>query len=793
MAELREGERYGVSCGKAPGITVLHVRLAETALRALEDYRRCQDAVSSAPSILFQGSQGLLRIPKVDVPNEVQTFNFYTSCAGSDNPRGSFDCVQQTRSSSGASQLSCLGPVQSKITVCATSDFCQTTRERVTQAEEELRNRSAKVINPGRPPLGKRPPVRKPRLSSTDFAPERKRSTPLNPALIIRKTHSPNAAVSQRPCRERVMHLLALRSYRTPELLARLQKDGVKQEDKNCLGRILQQVANLNPKDNSYTLKDYLYKEIKKDWPGYNEIDKQSLKLKLSNLYLSQNATSTGCEEFPVTSGMDGPSTSETPAPDASPDPCPDPCSELLSHVNVRVLSLLEDVINSRLVTPGVERGVAPRQCRPGLALVKPVMVLLGKASFSPGLLAVDLKNKLLGAASSSSPSAPEGQGTRDLPADRSRQKSQSLSENQQHKQSSPTAWGPGAPAAGRPPRSAEKPGVLDTTRAKEENGHKISKAGKLKSSSSSKPDEGAEGTCTASPDSSSASEQPDYILKYTAIESYRQRESYKDDFNAEYGEYRALHARVETVVQRFVELDAQHKLLSPGTKEHQKPTLETGAEPPVCLSMNGADVDVKDSLGSVSETERPVAGLEALGWLRLRRLPHMLGSTPSYDKVKSRCMYLHKKLSHINRLIEEFNQHEAEVWHQSLDRKKEKQALGSMGGTHSVWNLWARRRWAREEQARHLRFCCTQQYLSAPRALAGFGSPGLVQLIPTARFQRQREEKPPRFPGDPAQQFGALYPNMCLGLTLAAVTGTRCCHSRLSTSQPFVVLSLWD
>lgn len=56
--------------------------------------------------------------------------------------------------SSGVSQLSCLGSVQNKITVCATNDSYQMTRERMTQAELESRNRSAKFIKPGGPYLG---------------------------------------------------------------------------------------------------------------------------------------------------------------------------------------------------------------------------------------------------------------------------------------------------------------------------------------------------------------------------------------------------------------------------------------------------------------------------------------------------------------------------------------------------------------------------------------------------------------------------------------------------------------
>ncbi|NXD86714.1 ELL2 factor, partial [Halcyon senegalensis] len=124
-------------------------------------------------------------------------------------------------------------------------------------------------------------PVRRAPKSIPDDVPSRKRSTPMNPASTVRRTRTHNA-VYQRPYRDRVIHLLALKNYKKPELLARLQRDGVSQKDKDSLGIILQQVANLNPKDNSYILKDSMFKDIQKDWPGYSEIDKQSLELILS-------------------------------------------------------------------------------------------------------------------------------------------------------------------------------------------------------------------------------------------------------------------------------------------------------------------------------------------------------------------------------------------------------------------------------------------------------------------------------------------------------------------------------
>ncbi|XP_043920395.1 RNA polymerase II elongation factor ELL2 [Protopterus annectens] len=232
-----------------------------------------------------------IRIPRNN-SSELHTFNFYVSNVGKDNPQGSFDCIQQCVSSSGESQLDCLGVVQNKVTVCATNDSYQMTRERMTQAEEETRSRSTKVIKPGGPFVGKRVQIRKPVQAIPDTIPERKRSTPLNPASTIRKCN-PNSSVAQRPYRDRVIHLLVLKPYKKPELLARLQRDGVNQKDKNSLGVVLQQVANLNPKDNSYVLKDSLHKEVQKDWPGYLEGDKQLLEQILARkVNQPQNSTS---------------------------------------------------------------------------------------------------------------------------------------------------------------------------------------------------------------------------------------------------------------------------------------------------------------------------------------------------------------------------------------------------------------------------------------------------------------------------------------------------------------------
>ncbi|OWK49386.1 RNA polymerase II elongation factor ELL2 [Lonchura striata] len=101
---------------------------------------------------------------------------------------------------------------------------------------------------------------------------------PMNPAKYIRRLFS---AVCQRPIRDRVIHLLALKNYKKLELLACLEREGVVEKDKESLGKILQEVANLDANDNSFSLKEHFFKDIQVDWPGYSERDRKTLEVTL--------------------------------------------------------------------------------------------------------------------------------------------------------------------------------------------------------------------------------------------------------------------------------------------------------------------------------------------------------------------------------------------------------------------------------------------------------------------------------------------------------------------------------
>ncbi|XP_035486206.2 RNA polymerase II elongation factor ELL2 [Scophthalmus maximus] len=669
MAALSEDGRYGLNCGpqSADGVTVLHVKLTETALRAIEGYQNCANVPSSRPTIQFKGLQGRIKIPKTNSSSETfNNFDFYLSNVGKDNPQGSFECIRQYVSSSGASHLAMLATVQDKVTVCATNDSYQVTRERMTQAVEDTRERGTKVIKPGGQYRGKQVHIRKPALANLEVVPERKRSTPINPANTIRKCLS-NNPVSQRPFRDRIIHLLALRSYKKLEVLARLQRDGINQKDRNSLGTTLQQVANLNPKDNTYSLKDFIYRDVQRDWPGYSEDEKTQVERILARKLGLPTETLTSSS--PPKEGV--PTSPQKRQPDFDfIDPLA-PKKARISHLSNRGPAASSSSSSDRHEDEG-----SPSSKRSSL----PAIVTSGPPTHLPvsSHPPAPSHQQPSPASNSNSPSTPEGCGTQDLPMDQSsscREPSpgpfssdRTLQDRFQHPVPVPRPASSPSP----PPRTSltVTSTVITSPPLSSSTNKKVKKKSKKHKDKDRERDKGKpSGRGSISPPSvpeqaeeirkakkrrggeeeknevvdknphkhqdfsdkekpvqstefSSTIEMPDYIVKYTALVSMDQRQSYKNDFNAEYDEYRLLHARVESITRRFTLLDGQCRKLAPGTKEYQK---------------------VQDDV--------------------LKEYKKMKQHSPSYHEEKQRCEYLHNKLAHIKRLISEFDQRRAQAW----------------------------------------------------------------------------------------------------------------------------------
>ncbi|XP_011781192.1 PREDICTED: RNA polymerase II elongation factor ELL [Colobus angolensis palliatus] len=620
MAALKEARSYGLSCGRVSDgskVSVFHVKLTDSALRAFESYRARQDSVSLRPSIRFQGSQGHISIPQPDCPAEARTFSFYLSNIGRDNPQGSFDCIQQYVSSHGDVHLDCLGSIQDKITVCATDDSYQKARQSMAQAEEETRSRSAIVIKAGGRYLGKKVQFRKPAPGATDTVPSRKRATPINLASAIRKSGasgvSGGSGVSQRPFRDRVLHLLALRPYRKAELLLRLQKDGLTQADKDALDGLLQQVANMSAKDGTCTLQDCMYKDVQKDWPGYSEGDQQLLKRVLVRKLCQPQSTSSLLGD-PAASSPPGERGHSASPPQKRPQP-PDFIDPLankkprISHFTQRA----QPAINGKLGVPDGREALLPTPGPPASTdtlsssthlppQLEPPRVYdpLSDVSNDLGHSGRDCEHGEVAAPAPTArlglpllmdcaqPSRPHSSPLHSKPKKKSKKHKDKERTSEDRPRAQPPDCAPATHATLGAP--ADAPGL--------------------------------NGTCSISSVPTSTSETPDYLLKYAAISSSEQRQSYKNDFNAEYSEYRDLHARIERITRRFTQLDAQLRQLSQGSEEYET------------------------TRGQILQEYRKIKK-----------------TNTNYSQEKHRCEYLHSKLAHIKRLIAEYDQRQLQAW----------------------------------------------------------------------------------------------------------------------------------
>lgn len=103
--------------------------------------------------------------------------------------------------------------------------------------------------------------------------------------------------------RERLIHLLALRPYKKPELYDRINRgeeeisssrvsfgtavrssrlicgsftEGIKERERSIMTTILKQVAFM--RDNTYHLHRYVWNDVQEDWPYYTEQEKAMLK-----------------------------------------------------------------------------------------------------------------------------------------------------------------------------------------------------------------------------------------------------------------------------------------------------------------------------------------------------------------------------------------------------------------------------------------------------------------------------------------------------------------------------------
>ncbi|KAJ7999365.1 hypothetical protein DPEC_G00193640 [Dallia pectoralis] len=693
MASLKLDHHYGL-CSEnrtrtSPNKTLYHVKLTDTAIRALEAYQNIQGSPPNQPSICFRGSQGYIKIPahSPDSPGGLRVFSFYLSSDSKDHPQASLRCVHQHVSSSGQEVLADLGSIQDKVTVCATEESYQTTRERVSQMEKDTWSRAAIQIKPGETQTGKC--VKFPKKPSSLFAFDslqkqlspnsQKRSNTLGSGLTgsaQRPQQNPGCPPRKVPLKERIIHLLALKSYSKPELLLWLDKERVSANDKSLLGNVLEEVAKLNPKDSSYQLKEAFYSGVQRDWPGYSEEERQVIRRLLARKLLPHHSSQSqrpslhssesqrpslhsSQSQRPSLHSSESQrpslhsSQSQRPSLHSSQSQRPSLHSSFSFHKlsndspadtsPVRSIPLKRPVPldpsdgpsqkSQRLLDQRLPLPSAGQMHRRLSSLLNPGLhsqtgtsthVLHSQDGFTTlhklkSLSSVHGSERVEPDLKLSSPDPPWSD--MDCSVNQHQQITNSQprkKKNKKHKDKERVKdWQITERAMDTQTTEEEKERVIDWQTSEKERE-------KVKDSQGSEQtdtclDVKLTETCIA--DVPCVEEEPAYLLKYCSINSAEQRTRYQEEFTSEYEEYRDLHGRIASITHMFMQLASKMETLSPGSQEHkvmQEQILEK--------------------------------------YKRYRK------KFPGYRDEKKRCQYLHHKLTHIKQLIQDYDDNQPTV-----------------------------------------------------------------------------------------------------------------------------------
>ncbi|KAF8788332.1 RNA polymerase II elongation factor ELL2 like protein [Argiope bruennichi] len=312
MAALVEGQQYGLSAQDKINCTksLIFVKLTDSALRSIEECFKNKD--TARPTIQFQNSTGMISLLQ---NGSRLSYGFTLSNIEADGPHGSFECIRQT----GHRSMESLGCMQVKMHIHATEDSYENTKVKMAAVEEQQKKSCTKVIKPAGAHLGRKVKVKRPGLvvSPVKFSPPTasmiNKSVPLKPvsnipppapppsSFPVKRPEPPkpkpppppaphkNPELIRQPIRDRIIHILAVRPYKRPELLMRLKHEGVREKDKNKLTSILPQISVL--KGNIYYLANYLWNEVQDNWKFCTQEEAEIIR-KRKQQYLNSNSES---------------------------------------------------------------------------------------------------------------------------------------------------------------------------------------------------------------------------------------------------------------------------------------------------------------------------------------------------------------------------------------------------------------------------------------------------------------------------------------------------------------------
>jgi len=364
MAVLVEGQKFALSSKSQTSKSVVYVKLTDSALRSLEDYLKNKAVLDCrrGPCLQFSENGGVLLFPSQGGRESEYSFELKDSKNGGSNKQERTDCLMSTNST-----LESVGSMSETLRVNASNETFRITAQKFTDVKLENEKKSTVLLeskDKKKASLPKSQVVRKihksgvagvsssrtlqsggssgspasPSQSYSGLGPGRGSTRPQSPVKTL--PPPPPAPVQRPPCsssslqnnqhksyqapkpapkpplnteimkkslRDRLLHLLAVRPYKKPELLLRMHKDGMKEKDKKNISQLLREVSDC--RNNVYELRRSMWNDVAEDWPFYTEQDRAQLRRNKP-----QNLTPPGSDTGSTSSGH-SPSSTNPPSP----------------------------------------------------------------------------------------------------------------------------------------------------------------------------------------------------------------------------------------------------------------------------------------------------------------------------------------------------------------------------------------------------------------------------------------------------------------------------------------------
>ncbi|KAI9551531.1 hypothetical protein GHT06_021864 [Daphnia sinensis] len=443
-----------------------------------------------------------------------------------------------------------------------------------------------------------------------------------------------NPELMRRPLRERIIHLLAIRSYKKPELVNRLHREGLKEKDKKLIMNVLSAIALM--KDQAYHLARHIWNDVHDDWPFYTDQERQILKRrKPQNLTPPVSDSSSGSGHSPPSSSLHSngsPVGSSSAIHKTSASPNGGGVVEKRERGEKRpsqqVLAGL-DPLDAAAVEAAANAAKKQR-----ISLYKKPDSSQSTHHHSSVPDSRNAQQQMAPARSSSSLKV------RPSPPSHHQQQQQQQQQQHYHNNNKDNHHQPQLPPAHQ--QHYNNNHQHNHHRSENQNHYRPGSLKLSNTSSSSQPTtvvstrvtsstDGPD-TPNSSPDSMSAEHMTDttdvvalsasttepepepYTLQYRTIVSGEQRSRYKEDFNSQYNEYRNLHKAIDKVSKRFSHLEEELRQQHEGTTAWQR---------------------IKSQI--VREYRENLRDAK-------------------YREAKRRFQHLHEKLAHIKRLVLEWD-----------------------------------------------------------------------------------------------------------------------------------------